>query len=65
MCDCARAAINKGYIIQGGAYDELKHDFADTDDYCMPLSVRDDKGRFQNHKVRIRCCPICGEKLIK
>ena len=65
MCDCAKAAISRGYIIQGGTYDEVKHDFVDTDDYCMPLLVRDDKGKLQSHKLQIRFCPICGEKLGK
>ena len=65
MCNCSEAAINHGYIIRGGTYDETSHDFVDTDDYCMPLQVRDERGRFNNIKLDINYCPICGVKLTK
>ena len=64
-CDCVKAAIGKGYIIQGGAYDEVKHDFVDIDDYYIPLSVKGGKERNGTIKLTIRFCPICGERIAK
>ena len=63
LCDCAIAAINHGYIIRGGTYDENTHNFVETDNFWIPLKVRDERGRFRAINVTIKCCPICGAKL--
>jgi hypothetical protein len=64
MCDCIKAAINNGYVIRGGTYDEEKHEFVDTDDYWMPLGVKD-RRKTKIVNLSIKCCPICGEKLAR
>ena len=63
MCDCVKAAINRGYIIRGGTYDETQHEFVDTGFFWMVLSVRNEKGRLERINLTIKHCPICGEKL--
>ncbi len=60
MCNCISAAISRGYVIRGAVYEN--HDFKNRG-YCMPLLMRDDKGRFKLVKLVIHHCPICGEKL--
>ena len=60
MCNCAKAAISQGYIIQGGTYDEVKHDFVDTGVFCMPFAI----GK-RTIRLGIKYCPICGNKLGK
>jgi len=60
---CTQAAINNGWIIRGGTYDEVKHDFVDTDEFCISLAVKGELGRLQTIKLGIKYCPICGEKL--
>ncbi len=62
-CDCAFAALSVGYIIQGATYDEKNHEFTTTEDFYMPLSVRDERGRSKPIKLTIKCCPICGMTL--
>jgi hypothetical protein len=64
MCDCVEAAINRNYIIQGCTYDETNHEYVHTSEFWMPLSVRNEKGRFERINMTIKHCPICGEKLL-
>lgn len=63
MCNCVKAALNRGYIVRDSIYDEVKHDFVDTNTFYIPLGIKDEKGNIKTMKLKIHCCPICGDKL--
>ncbi len=62
-CECSVAAINRGFIIRGATYDETALEFRDTNDFWMPLSMRNEKGQFKLVRLVIKCCPTCGQVL--
>jgi len=63
MCDCVKAAMDKGYIVRNSIYYEDAQDFLDTNDYFMPLSPEGKRGKSSIVKLRIKFCPICGERI--
>jgi len=61
MSNCAKAAIERGYIVQQGDYDEIKKDFVDLDSYYIPIRTKPRTKPETN--LTIKYCPICGNLL--